>query len=63
MQSVGVDEAMLATWYAPEGALISNDEVLAAIREYPVLLCRYDISLFSRFSGGYTHCSSLLERA
>lgn len=35
MQSAGVDKALLAAWYGPHGALISNEEVLDIIQRYP----------------------------
>ena len=35
MDEAGVDLALLAAWYAPEGDLISNDEVLALVQQYP----------------------------
>jgi len=37
MKAAGVEKAMISAWYAPEGALISNDEVLEAINKYPIL--------------------------
>lgn len=37
MQSAGVGKALLSAWYAPNGALISNDEVLACVQQYPDL--------------------------
>jgi len=37
MKAAGVEKAMIAAWYAPEGALISNDEVVEAINKYPDL--------------------------
>lgn len=37
MKQANVEKAMLAAWYAPEGPLISNDDVLDAINKHPDL--------------------------
>ncbi len=37
MQDAGVSKALLSAWHGPQGALISNDEVLALTRKYPDL--------------------------
>lgn len=37
MQSAGVEKALLSAWYAPNAALISNEEVLACVQQYPDL--------------------------
>jgi predicted TIM-barrel fold metal-dependent hydrolase len=37
MRSAGVDKALLAAWYGPQGSLISNEEVLDLVRRYPDL--------------------------
>lgn len=39
MRSAGVEKALLSAWVGPEGALISNEEVLASVRQYPDLFC------------------------
>lgn len=36
-RSAGVNKALLSAWYGPEGALIRNEEVLAAVRAHPDL--------------------------
>ncbi|MEM1114006.1 MAG: amidohydrolase family protein [Pseudomonadota bacterium] len=35
MDNAGVNQAMMSAWVGPSGALISNEEVLALVREYP----------------------------
>lgn len=35
MQSAHVEKAIIAAWYAPEGALIPNEDVLAVVNKYP----------------------------
>lgn len=35
MDAAGVDHALLSAWHAPEGVLISNDEVAGWVTEYP----------------------------
>lgn len=37
MKQANVDTAMISAWYAPEGALISNEEVLEFVEQYPDL--------------------------
>jgi len=37
MRSANVEKALLSAWYAPEGDLISNDDVLHAVEKYPDL--------------------------
>lgn len=37
MKQANVDTAMISAWYAPEGALISNEEVLGFVEQYPDL--------------------------
>jgi len=37
MKQGGVDKALLSAWYAPEGALISNEEVLEFTNKFPDL--------------------------
>ena len=37
MRSAGVEKAMMAAWYGPGGALISNEEVLEITRQHPDL--------------------------
>jgi predicted TIM-barrel fold metal-dependent hydrolase len=37
MRSAGVHKALLSAWHGPEGALISNEEVLDAVTRYPDL--------------------------
>lgn len=37
MEAAGVARALVSAWWAPEGALISNDEVAALVRERPDL--------------------------
>ncbi len=37
MQGAGVSKALLAAWSSPSGDLISNEEVLACIEQYPDL--------------------------
>lgn len=37
MKSAGVDRALLAAWYGPDGALISNDDVLELTSSHPDL--------------------------
>jgi predicted TIM-barrel fold metal-dependent hydrolase len=37
MESAGVDRALLSAWHGPDGALISNKEVLDAVNEHPAL--------------------------
>ncbi len=38
MQSAGVGKALLSAWHGPDGALISNEEVLDCVRKHPGLL-------------------------
>lgn len=35
MDTAGVGQAVLSAWHGPEGALISNDEVAAAVARFP----------------------------
>ena len=35
MSKAGVDRALLAAWYGPDGALISNEEVLQLVKRFP----------------------------
>jgi predicted TIM-barrel fold metal-dependent hydrolase len=35
MDAAGVTQALMSAWYAPEGVLISNDEVAASVARYP----------------------------
>ncbi|MGD0115537.1 MAG: amidohydrolase family protein [Dehalococcoidia bacterium] len=35
MDAAGVERGLIAAWYGPEGALISNDEVAAFVAQYP----------------------------
>ena len=35
METAGVEKSLIAAWYAPEGTLISNEEVLALVKQYP----------------------------
>ena len=35
MVSAGVDKALISAWYGPNGALISNEEVLDVVTQYP----------------------------
>ncbi len=35
MDAGGVDRALICAWYAPDGVLISNDEVAVAVRQAP----------------------------
>lgn len=35
MQQGGVERALISAWYGPQGALISNEEVLALVRAHP----------------------------
>jgi hypothetical protein len=35
MDAAGVERGLIAAWYGPEGALISNEEVAAFVRQYP----------------------------
>ncbi len=35
MESAGVSKALIAAWYGPQGALISNEEVLEVVSQYP----------------------------
>ena len=35
MQSAGVSKAIISAWYGPQGALISNEEVLEVIKRHP----------------------------
>lgn len=35
MRSAGVDKALVSAWYGPQGALISNEEVLAITTSHP----------------------------
>ena len=37
MRSAGVTRALLSAWHGPQGALVSNDEVAAAVRAEPEL--------------------------
>ena len=37
MESAGVDKALLSAWHGPDGALISNEEVLDAVQKHPNL--------------------------
>lgn len=37
MQSAGVEQALISAWHGPDGALISNEEVLDAIQKFPSL--------------------------
>jgi len=39
MVQAGVEIGMVAAWWGPQGALISNDEVASFVREYPDRLC------------------------
>ena len=38
LESAGVRHALISAWHGPSGALISNDEVAAAVRARPELL-------------------------
>jgi predicted TIM-barrel fold metal-dependent hydrolase len=35
MDKAGVDSALLAAWYGPQGALISNDQVVDVVSQHP----------------------------
>ena len=35
MEAAGVAKALIAAWYGPQGALISNEEVLQVVSQYP----------------------------
>jgi uncharacterized protein len=35
MDEAGVDKALLAAWYGPQGPLISNEQVLEVVQEHP----------------------------
>ena len=35
MEAAGVEKALLAAWYGPQGALISNEEVLEVVSQHP----------------------------
>ncbi|SEK19087.1 hypothetical protein SAMN05216214_10142 [Atopomonas hussainii] len=35
MQAGGVDKALITAWYGPQGALISNEDVLSVVQQYP----------------------------
>ena len=35
MDAAGVERGLIAAWYGPEGALISNDEVAGFVAQYP----------------------------
>lgn len=37
MKQANVEKALISAWYAPEGALISNEDVLGFINQYPDL--------------------------
>lgn len=37
MEKANVEKAMISAWYGPDGPLISNEEVLDAIKQYPDL--------------------------
>jgi hypothetical protein len=37
MQAAGIDKALTCAWYGPNGSLISNEEVLDAVTQYPDL--------------------------
>lgn len=37
MESANIEKALISAWYSPEGALISNEEVLSIVENYPDL--------------------------